>query len=258
MSLMWRDDPGIRAGADAGHRRRGAARFHRPRLRTEVRRHPCDSGHRTPRSRGSGGASPPIVRFWSRLGNDKTAQFPEVAAALRQWGRRLKRPVVLDGEIVALDARGNPVGFQYLQGRIHLKYLPRSRVVETPTHRAGEAATAFVAFDILRDGSDDLRSLPLRERRPRLEALLGRVRDPRLRISEQVVGDGRALHARAKAKGWEGLIAKRLDSVYTSGRRSPDWAEAQTGAPADVRHRRMDRPARIATLFRRPAARRLR
>ena len=173
--------------------------------------------------RGSGGASPTIVRFWSRLGNDKTAQFPEVAAALRQWGRRLKHPVVLDGEIVALDARGNPVGFQHLQGRIHLKHLPRSRVVETLTHRAGEAAIAFVAFDVLRDGSDDLRSLPLRERRPRLEALLGRVRDPRLRISAQVVGDGRALHARAKAKSWEGLIAKRLDSVYTSGRRSPDW-----------------------------------
>ena len=49
------------------------------------------------------------------------------------------------------------------------------------------------------------------------------MRDPRLRISEQVTGDGRELHGRAEATGWEGLIAKRLDSVYKSGRRSPDW-----------------------------------
>ena len=220
MSLVWRDDP-------ASVRPMLATAAAAPLDSTDLAYEPKYDGIRAiaaidpPSSpRGSGGASPPIVRFWSRLGNDKTAQFSEVAAALRQWGRRLKRPVVLDGDIVALDARGNPVGFQHLQGRIHLKHLPRSRVVETPTHRAGEAA---IAFDVLRDGSDDLRSLPLRKRRLRLEALLGRVRDPRLRISEQVVGDGRALHARAKTKGWEGLIAKRLDSVYTSGRRSPDW-----------------------------------
>src|SRR5215471_4479897 len=60
------------------------------------------------------------VRLWSRLGNDKAAQFPEVAAALDRWGRRLREPVVLDGEIVALDPHGNPTGFQQRQGRIHL------------------------------------------------------------------------------------------------------------------------------------------
>src|SRR5690554_5453420 len=65
-------------------------------------------------------ASPAGVRFWSRLGNEKTRQFPEVAAALAAWARSLDRPVVLDGEIVALDEAGEPVGFQNLQGRIHL------------------------------------------------------------------------------------------------------------------------------------------
>ena len=152
-----------------------------------------------------------VVRFWSRLGNEKTTQFPEVAAALQEWGRRLHRPVVLDGEIVALDERGEPAGFQNLQGRIHLK-----------TDRQHRVDVAFIAFDILRDGDDDLRPMPLRERRARLEALL-RSSDPHLRISEQAVGDGRALHVRAQAGNWEGLIAKRLDSRYTSGRRSPDW-----------------------------------
>src|SRR5579864_8420663 len=62
------------------------------------------------------------VRLWSRLGNEKTAQFPEIVTALRQWSRRLKRPLVLDGEIVALDADGNPSGFQNLQGRIHARH----------------------------------------------------------------------------------------------------------------------------------------
>src|SRR5438132_11873237 len=60
---------------------------------------------------------PPVVRLWSRLGNEKTHQFPEIAAALRQWARARKEPLVLDGEIVALDASGAPTGFQQLQGR---------------------------------------------------------------------------------------------------------------------------------------------
>src|ERR1051326_7541231 len=68
------------------------------------------------------------VRLWSRLGNEKTAQFPEIASALKQWARRLKAPLVLDGEIVALDDKGNPAGFQNLQGRIHL---------QTPTRPTG-------------------------------------------------------------------------------------------------------------------------
>ena len=61
------------------------------------------------------------IRLWSRSGNDKTAQFPEIVRALRHFARRLKAPVLLDGEIVALDARGEPTGFQRLQGRMHLK-----------------------------------------------------------------------------------------------------------------------------------------
>jgi bifunctional non-homologous end joining protein LigD len=146
------------------------------------------------------------VHLWSRLGNEKTGQFPEAAAALERWARRLDRPVVLDGEVVALDERGNPVGFQNLQ-RIHMHGV----------------AIAFVAFDLLRDGTEDLRDRPLRDRRARLESLLEGVRDPRLRISEQAVGDGRAMYARAQAESWEGLIAKRVDSVYKSGKRSPDW-----------------------------------
>ena len=158
------------------------------------------------------GASSP-TRFWSRLGNEKTRQFPEIAAAVDAWVKKRQHPILVDGEIVALDDNGQPIGFQNLQGRIHLK-APQS---------VHEGAVALIVFDILRDGDEDLRPLPLRERRVRLEALLRGVRDTRLRISEQAAGDGREMRERAEKLGWEGLIAKNADSVYRSGRRSPDW-----------------------------------
>ncbi len=152
------------------------------------------------------------VRLWSRLGNDKTSQFPEVAAALKTWARRRREAVVLDGELVALDAEGEPAGFQQLQGRIHTKDEPD-----------GTAPVAFIAFDVLRVGTRDLRSQPLTARRTQLESLLARVSSPRLRLSEQVAGNGEALYARALARGWEGLIAKQAASTYRSGKRSPEW-----------------------------------
>lgn len=185
------------------------------------------------------------TRFWSRLGNEKTHQFPEIAEAVDAWAAGLKQPVLVDGEIVALDADGQPCGFQNLQGRIHLKSPAgrsahrrggashvRSGGASAPQERThsggpsaphGETRVALILFDILRDGDEDVRPLPLRDRRARLEALLHGVRDPRLRISEQVAGDGREMRARAEKLGWEGLIAKDAASPYRSGRRSPEW-----------------------------------
>ena len=157
------------------------------------------------------------VRIWSRLGNEKTTQFPSVVKALAPLAKKLRGPLLLDGEIVALDERGNPAGFQRLQGRIH---LVGARDVEL--HDKTQPV-ALIAFDILRDGNEDLRGLPLTERRQRLEAALGPSVSPTLRISEQVFGDGQEMDARARREGWEGLIAKEASSPYHSGRRSPAW-----------------------------------
>src|SRR5919204_4651659 len=151
------------------------------------------------------------VRLWSRLGNEKTGQFPEIVAALQKWGRGLKEPVIVDGEIVALDAKGEPTGFQNLQGRIHLTEGPVTGRV------------AFIVFDLLREGRRDLRGLPLGDRRAALERAFARTGSPLLRISRQVRGDARALHEEALARGWEGLIAKDAASLYKSGKRTPDW-----------------------------------
>ena len=167
------------------------------------------------------GAGSDPVRFWSRLGNEKTHQFPSIVKALAPLARRLDAPLLLDGEIVALDAGGRPAGFQQLQGRIHLK---GAREVERLD--AAQPA-ALIVFDILRDGDEDLRGLPLTERRARLEARLGPSLSDRLRISEQVRGDARTLDERARTEGWEGLIAKEAKSPYHSGRRSPAWRKVK-------------------------------
>jgi bifunctional non-homologous end joining protein LigD len=161
------------------------------------------------------------VRLWSRLGNEKTAQFPEIAAALAAWARRRKEPLVLDGELVALNAAGEPTGFQQLQGRIHLTDEKTNTTLLSGT--GGPGRVAFIAFDILRDGPTDLRERPLRERRARLERIFASAGSPLLRISEQVRGNGRAMYDRALASGWEGVIAKDVESKYKSGKRTPDW-----------------------------------
>ena len=154
------------------------------------------------------------VRLWSRLGNEKTHQFPEVAVALSKWAAKRKDPVVLDGELVALDTKGNPAGFQQLQGRIHITDADTA---------AGGGRVAFIAFDILREGKTDLRERPLVERRAALERVFAKPGSPILRISEVVRADGRALYERALDQGWEGLIAKHASSTYKSGKRTPDW-----------------------------------
>ena len=165
--------------------------------------------------------SPPRVRIWSRNGNEKSAQFPELVSALSAWAGTLDGPVVLDGEVVALDDHGVAAGFQRLQGRINVS-VPGYRS-SAPHQTAEEQPAALVAFDLLRDGDLDLRALPLTDRRAALEARCADMGSPLLRVSEQAVGDGRALYQRADAEGWEGLVVKRAAGPYRAGKRSPEW-----------------------------------
>src|SRR6187401_2773972 len=114
-------------------------------------------------------ASKPSVRFWSRNGNDKTAQFPDIVEAIGAWLKKIKAPVVLDGEIVALDEEMRPAGFQRLQHRIHVTvpgFNSKKQILPPEQQPA-----ALIAFDLLRNGDDDLRNLSLTDRRQHLEAL---------------------------------------------------------------------------------------
>jgi ATP-dependent DNA ligase len=105
----------------------------------------------------------PQVAVYSRNGREKAAQFPEIVEVLSAMARALKAPLLLDGEIVATDRQGRPLGFQHIQGRIHLTSAPdiaRARV---------EQPAALILFDLLRDGDDDLRGQPLAARRLKLQ-----------------------------------------------------------------------------------------
>jgi bifunctional non-homologous end joining protein LigD len=167
----------------------------------------------------AGRARDPHVRIFSRNGNDKTAQFPAIARALGAIARTADGPLLVDGEIVAIDAAGRPLGFQYIQGRIH-----RSTPAEIERGEKEQPAI-LVLFDLLRDGDEDIRPLPLAARRLRLQdrvRIKGAAKEV-LRLSEVVVDDGRPLLQRAEDEGWEGLIAKDGQSVYQSGRRTPAW-----------------------------------
>jgi len=193
----------------------------------------------------AGKAARARVRIASRLGNDKTAQFPEVVASLDAWARANpaavgKGALILDGEIVALDDAGAPQGFQRIQDRIHL--TGAADVVRVAAHRP----VAYVVFDLLFREGRDLRALPLVERRMQLEQLFAGARPDRLRLSEIAVGDGTAIYERALADGWEGLIAKDGASRYRSGERASEWRKIKlvkrqemiVGGWAEPRHSR--------------------
>ena len=158
--------------------------------------------------------APPVL--YTRLGRDKTAQFPDLAEPLAALGRRLGRPLLLDGEVVAVADDGTPLAFQYLQDRLHVAGAAARAA-------AISVAAALVVFDLLRDGEEDLRSLPFRERRQRLERVLrGRTSDV-IRLIESTVGNGAELAAHGRAHEWEGLVVKQPDGRYASGRRSSSW-----------------------------------
>jgi bifunctional non-homologous end joining protein LigD len=161
------------------------------------------------------------VRMLSRNGNDKAAQFPEIVRALRELAAQLSGPVILDGEVVAVDARGRPASFTTLQSRMHLK---GAKDIDA---RSATVPTALVVFDLLREGREDLRPLPLADRRARLEHLLHVRTSERLREGAYVAGDGRGVLAQAEREDWEGLIVKDADAPYVSGVRSRTWRKVK-------------------------------
>src|SRR5579884_36201 len=137
------------------------------------------------------------VALMSRNGLDKTRSFPEIAEALRELHTKVKRPFVLDGEIVVMRG-GVPRRFQELQSRMHVS---DARAIEG--HRSATPAVLMV-FDLLLDGNESLVTEPWRVRRTHLAELLlppgGRTRA--LRLSD-VSTDGEAMLEQARTNDWE-------------------------------------------------------
>jgi bifunctional non-homologous end joining protein LigD len=143
----------------------------------------------------------------SRTGRDLLNQFPELTK-LSSAFKTL--PVVIDGEIVSLDKKGRS-SFQRLQPRIN--------------RLNGEAdpgmPVTFVVFDTLAIGTDDIRQEPLEQRKAILKKNV-RARNAFVTFSAHIVRDGVKLFEKARRQGLEGIVAKRRDSPYRSGR-SRDW-----------------------------------
>lgn len=158
------------------------------------------------------------VTLRSRSGHELRDAYPELAEA---WAAQPVDRFVVDGEVVAFD--GDRTSFARLQGRMQLRDARAAR-------RSGIEVVHY-AFDLLVLGDDDRRGRPLRERKSTLRSAFG-WEDP-LRYTPHRDGDGEALLADACARGWEGLIAKRADARYRSGR-SRDWLKLKCVAEQEV------------------------
>jgi bifunctional non-homologous end joining protein LigD len=161
-------------------------------------------------------AIPTEVKLITRNGKDKAQQFPEVVAALKKLASQSRRSLVLDGEIVAL-INGEPARFQELQSRMHVK---ESHMIE---RHLSSTPAALILFDMLMDGDEALIMEPWSERRARLVKRLGKRVSGQVRITDSVQGDGKKMLEKARSQGWEGIIAKRIDSRYEPGNRSRNW-----------------------------------
>ncbi|HUQ97904.1 MAG TPA: non-homologous end-joining DNA ligase [Gemmatimonadaceae bacterium] len=139
------------------------------------------------------------VRILSRKGNDLSADYPTIRAAL---GAVDAKSAVLDGEIVAFDELGRP-SFQHLHHR-----------------SAKPAAIRYFAFDLLHLDGKDLQAEPLTERRAALEKI---VEGTEVVFSAELPGAPEDVIQAVAEVGLEGVVAKRRDSRYESGKRSGAW-----------------------------------
>jgi bifunctional non-homologous end joining protein LigD len=151
------------------------------------------------------------VRLQSRSLEDITARYPE----LREMGAAIgAQELVLDGEVIAIDKNGRP-SFELLQGRIGL-------VNEADIRRKmKEIPVGYVIFDLLYSDGHSTMPLPYRERRRLLEAL--ELKGRFWQTPPASIGDGESTLAASKTLGFEGVMAKRLDSSYQPGKRSEAW-----------------------------------
>ena len=157
-------------------------------------------------------------RLYSRSGDDIGSAFPDILDAM-------PTAVVLDGELLVLR-EGEVAPFNDLQQRLNRKVPLAKMLADFPVW--------VRLYDMLEEGGEDLRPLPFDERRRRLEAWYGAGPRPRLDLSPLVPfsrwDELRAHRDAARARGIEGLMLKRGDSPYVSGRPKGPWFKWKRGA----------------------------
>ncbi len=166
------------------------------------------------------------VELLGRHGQVYTGRFPELAALA---GHVKARQAVLDGELVVYQGRVMDASAALTRAHSLTEPAARDKAKGTPA--------TYVAFDILAVDDVDLTAsgsaVPLRERRMRLEDLVGPSagardeREGRLRLANQVVGQGIASFEGAVENGFEGVLAKQADSLYYPGQRRAEWLKVK-------------------------------
>jgi bifunctional non-homologous end joining protein LigD len=154
------------------------------------------------------------VELWSRSRKSMTADFPQIVAEL---GKLRCRDAVVDGEIVALDAKGRS-RFQLLQNRV-AEGVPSNIV--------------YFAFDLMHLDGTSLLANPLERRADLLHRLLGRG-GRHLQLSKGFRVEPSVLFAEAKKNGLEGIIAKKPGSHYEPDRRSGAWLKCKVLAEQEL------------------------
>src|SRR6266852_264477 len=155
----------------------------------------------------------------SRTGVDITNRYPELASLPEAFAAR---QAIVDGEIVALDARGHS-NFERLQERMHVRVPSENLVTQIPV--------VYLAFDLLYCDGYDLREAPLLERKQLLQRLMHS--SERFRYSDHQLEQGKELYELAKETGLEGIVAKRVDSPYVSDR-SAHWVKLKVTKTLDA------------------------
>lgn len=159
-------------------------------------------------------AAPGAIRLQSRRGLDLTRAFPDIVAALETVAAA-SLPLVLDGELIALDERGRP-SFNALQNRAQLK-------TEAEIARAARTTPCVLAcFDLLHFGGMNLRNAAYADRARYLSQVL--LPQPHVQRIESG-SDGDALYRAALEAGFEGVVAKRAGGIYEPGVRVRHWVK---------------------------------
>jgi bifunctional non-homologous end joining protein LigD len=148
----------------------------------------------------------------TRKGLDWSAKFPGIVKAVADFPDG-----IIEGEAVALDAHGEP-DFAALQAALS---------------EAKTDGLVFFAFDLLNEEGEDLREQPLSERKDRLQKLLNTSTSPQIRYVEHLATGGDAILKSACKMSLEGIVSKRLDAPYRSGR-SDSWLKSKCRAGHEV------------------------
>jgi bifunctional non-homologous end joining protein LigD len=156
-----------------------------------------------------------IVRLLSRSGENITARYPEIHPMGRALG---STEVILDGEIVALDAKGRP-SFEEIQQRMGLTSESEIR------RKMKEVPVTYMLFDVMWQDGHAMLSEPYTGRRKKLEAL--KLKGASWQTPPYEKGGGPAMLEASRKAGIEGIMGKKLDSPYEPGKRSGAWVKVK-------------------------------